>query len=654
MKKFTLLFTFFSLVALAQNENEEMKLLRNAEMRAAAAAMNFAANPNTANYDLTYQKLEFTVNPAVYFVAGKVTSTFRAKSNMSTVVFDLYKKTTSPFTISSVKMGATNLTFVHNSTHELVITLPSTVTTGNSVTVEINYSGAPSTTEAAFTTSTHNEGTVPVLWTLSEPYGSRDWWPCKQDLTDKVDSIDIYITAPSQYKAAANGMEQSRIVNGANATTHFFHNYPIEAYLVAIAVTDYQIYNQQAGLGTVAKPFFPIVNYIYPESATNTINSLAVTPNIMNFFETKIGDYPFRNEKYGHAQFGWGGGMEHTTVSFMGSWGRGLIAHELAHQWFGNKITCGTWKDIWLNEGITEYMSGCVVENFDVPSNSNAFINWKSGKIASITNFTTGNLYLYDSQLTNTGRIFSGRLTYDKGSMVTHMLRFVMGDTNFFQALRNYLADSTLAYSHAITTQFQAHLEAVHGSSLNEFFNDWVFKEGYPIYEINASTITANQVNIQINQTQSITNPMQIGYVSYFEMPVPIRLTGASGQVFNTVLNNTFNGQTFIVNTPFTVTGVVFDPEKNIISKDNVVSLGVSKFDIEKGIEVYPNPASNNISIKMPFETQFKKVIFYNNLGQKVLESTTDETNISQLSIGLYTIQIESNEGVFHKKIVKN
>ena len=90
----------------------------------------------------------------------------------------------------------------------------------------------------------------------------------------------------------------------------------------------------------------------------------------MNFFEATFTPYPFRNEKYGHAQFGWGGGMEHTTVSFMtarvsGAYSRSLIAHEMAHQWFGDKITCGSWRDIWLNEGFATYLASLVIENLD-------------------------------------------------------------------------------------------------------------------------------------------------------------------------------------------------------------------------------------------------------------------------------------------------
>lgn len=639
MKKFALLFALLATcTGFSQTHDEEYHRMIEAEMKSASKTMNFRVNPNTQNYDITYHKLEFTVDPAVYNISGVVTTTFTALSDMTTVTFDL----TNQLTVSSVMQGPTNLAFIQNTNNELVVTLPSTLTSGNSATVKITYSGAPASGEQAFTTSSH--GGTPVLWTLSEPFGARDWWPCKQDLNDKIASIDVYITAPSTYTSVSNGLQQSQVINGANKTTHFHHSYPIPAYLVAIAVTNYQLFNQQAGLGTVASPFFPIVNYIYPETAASTQTSLAVTPGIMNLFETLVGPYPFRNEKYGHAQFGWGGGMEHTTVSFMGGWNRSLIAHELAHQWFGNKVTCGTWKDIWLNEGLTEYMSGLVVENLDGAIN---FTLWKNGKIGSITSQPGGNLYLTDAQALNVNTIFSSRISYDKGSMVTHMLRHKIGDVAFFQGLQNYLNDPVLAYGYAVTSQFQNHMETASGMDLDEFFNDWVYQQGYPTYTVNAQPWGAGQAKITINQTSSHVS------VPFFEMPVPIRLTGAGGLTHDVTLDHTSNGQEFIVSVPFTPTGVQFDPNKNIISRNNTATLGTTAFELEQTVSLYPNPANESVTIQLPSDIQLEKAEIYNTLGQLVETATKVGINTSGLSNGIHIVKITTSQGVIHKNFIK-
>ena len=636
-KTYLLLFLFSITFSFAQTNEKELNEIVEAEMKSASNLMELAVNPNTLNYDVTYQKLEFTVNPAVYNIVGKVTTTYTALSDMSTVTFDL----TNELVVSSVKLGTTNLTFLQNANDELVITLPSTQLAGTSRIIEINYSGAPATGEQAFTTSTHNG--IPVIYTLSEPFGARDWWPCKQDLNDKINSIDIYITAPSQYVSASNGLEISQVVSGSNKTTHFHHNYPIPAYLVAIAVTNYSIFNQTAG---TAPNDFPIVNYIYPETLTPAVQTqLAQTPLIMNLFENLFEVYPFHNEKYGHAQFGWGGGMEHTTVSFMQNFSRGLIAHELAHQWFGNKITCGTWKDIWLNEGFATYLSSLVIENFD---GNAAFIANKNSMISNITSQINGAVYLTDTEATNVGRIFSSRLSYNKGAMVLNMLRLKMGDVMFFQALKNYLADTNLAFKYAVTSELKSHLEAVYGSSLTEFFDDWVYKQGYPTYTVTAQNWGAGQAKITIGQTQSHFS------VSFFEMLVPVRLTGAGGLTFDTVLNNTSNNQEFIISVPFAVTGVEFDPEKDIISKNNTATLANENFELENGIAIYPNPVQNELHIQLPSNITINSVSIFNGIGQKVLENSNSDFSVNTLSSGVYYVEIETSEGTFHKKIIKN
>lgn len=639
MKKTYLLLLLFSITfVFAQNDDSEFKKMVNAEMRSASNLMSVQVNPNTQNYDVTYHRLDFTVDPAVYFITGKVTTSYTALANMTTVTFDLANE----LTVSSVKKNNVNLAFNTSGNNELVITLPSTQTTGTSATLEITYSGEPPPNGfGSFTTQVRANGSN-TLFTLSEPFGARDWWPCKQDLNDKVNSIDVYITAPSQYIAVSNGIEpEAPVISGANKTTHFHHGYPIPAYLICMAVTDYSVLTQTAG---TFPNTFPVINYIYPENFANVQTQLAQTPLLLELYKNLFEIYPFHNEKYGHAQFGWGGGMEHTTVSFMAGFSRGLIAHELAHQWFGDKITCGSWKDIWLNEGFATYVASMVYENFDSPA---AFVNDKNNMINNITSTPGGAVYLTDTEALNVNRIFSDQLSYDKGAMVLEMLRFKLGDTAFFQGMKNYLADPALAFGYAVTSNFQAHMEAVYGSSLTEFFNDWIYRQGYPSYTITAQNIAGGQARFVVNQTQSHFS------VTYFEMPVPVRIFGAGGQQADIVLNNTTNAQVIIQAVPFPITSISFDPDKHLISKNNSVTLDTKKFDLESSVEIYPNPASEVLNIKLPTIAALQKVIIYNSVGQKVLEANSGTIAIEALATGVYPITIETSEGTIHKKFIK-
>lgn len=642
MRKITFSFILLiGIIGFAQTSDSEFERMVEAEMKSVSSIQNLRVNPNTLNYDVTYHELRFTVDPNVTnpYINGIVKTTFTALSDINAVTFDM----ATALTVSSVTMNSTSLTF-SQSNYELNINLPSTVTTGNSATVVITYAGSPPQAEGAFTRGTHS-GT-PVIFTLSEPFGARDWWPCKQDLNDKIESFDMYITCPDTYIGVSNGLLQSSVTSGGFTTRHFRHNYPIPAYLISLNVTNYTTYNIQGGLGTVESPFFPINNYLYPESNTaSNRSSIDNTVPIMNVFEQKFGPYPYRNEQYGHVQFGWGGGMEHTTMSSMGAWNsRSLIAHELGHQWFGNKITCGTWKDIWLNEGLTEYSAGIVVEELDGDA---AFVTWKSGKISNITSSTTGAVYLTDTEATDVNRIFSSRLSYNKGSMVTHMLRWVMGDANFFQALQNYLSDTNLAFGYAVTNDLKGHLEAVHLTSLTEFFNDWIYGQGYPTYTVNVQNWGAGQAKITVSQAQSNAS------VSFFEMPLEIRLTSAGGLTHDVVVNHTSNAQEFIVPVPFVVTGVTFDPNKHIISRNNLATLANESFDLEQTISVYPNPTTNELHIMMPTTLQLDKVEIYNTLGQLVGQKDANDFSVAELSAGLHLLKITTSEGVIHKNFIK-
>ena len=642
---YTLLVLLLSSSSFSQNFDRELKTISEAEAKAAMKriSQNYSRNMNTGNYDIKYHRLEFDIDPSQASISGQVTTYFEAKENMSQITFEL----TQNMIVSEVLQRGTSLTYSQNGDDEVVITLPQIQNLGVLDSLTISYSGDPiSSGFGSFAQTTHNGD--PIIWTLSEPYGAKGWWPCKQDLNDKIDSIDVFLTTPifnpsnEEYIAVSNGVELSQTIVDNSKTTRYKHRYPIPAYLVAIAATNYEVYSHT--VTNNGNPF-EIVNYVYPENLTLAQESTPVTVDIMSLYANLFEAYPYANEKYGHAQFGWGGGMEHTTVSFMGGFSRGLIAHELAHQWFGDKITCGSWKDIWLNEGFATYLSGLVIEDFD---GNSAFKNWKEQRINSITSSPTGAVYLSDSDTTSVSRIFSNRLSYNKGAMVLHMLRKKIGDANFYQGMQDYLADPNLAFAYAKTPDYQAKMETASGEDLTEFFNDWIYNQGYPSYTINVSPASSDQVLIQINQTQSDAS------VDFFEVQVPLRLVGTGGETLDLVLDNTFNGETFLETVNFEVSNVLFDTEFDIISRDNNVTLGISDYELEQALVLYPNPTASYVTIQKPEHVTISRVEIYDTLGQKVsLVESPSIIVFEGLSDGLYFLKLFTNKGDLIKRIIK-
>lgn len=606
------------------------------EQQVAEKRMAFSHNPNTLNYDVTYQKLELEVDPAVHYINGTVTTQFVANEDLQTIVFDLSHQ----LLVTDVVFKNQSLPFSQMN-NELNIQLNQLIEEGDSGEISVVYNGIPPTDEGAFVQTFHDD--APIIWTLSEPFGAKDWWPCKQSLNDKMDSIDVFLKTPADMVAVSNGIEQSQTkhIDGTK-TTHFKHRYPIPAYLVAIAVSNYQLYEQSAG---TAPNTFPIVNYLYPETYQYSVSQLQITLPIMDLFEDLFGVYPFHEEKYGHAQFSWGGGMEHTTVSFMGNFSQHLIAHELAHHWFGNKVTCGSWKDIWINEGFAEYMAGLVIEHLE---GFGPFVGWKSSKITRITSEPDGNLYLKEHQVTDAARIFNGRITYDKGCMVVHMLRYVLGDEVFYQAMRDFLSHPDVAYDYVETEQLREHLQASTSVDLTEFFNDWIYGEGYPSYHADVEILSPLQIKINLSQTTSHPS------VSFFEMPVTLHLKGTDNNFEQLVLHHSENNQEFIIDTGLLVKEVVIDPFYDIIGKNHTVSLHYGDAFKEHEVVLFPNPVTDSFQIVVPGETEILAMNLYDINGKLIDKNIASPYDARNLSTGVYTLMINTTERVYHKRILKN
>jgi aminopeptidase N len=621
---------FSSIKNIAQDERRAYSRLSTPEKATSASE----------NFDVKYYRCEWQVDPALRFITGKVTSYFRITSSANNISYDL----TDSLVVDSVLQRNNMLSFTHAS-NTLNINFSNALNFGTIDSVSVYYHGVPPNTGfGSFVSSTHNG--VPVLWTLSEPYGSRDWWPCRNGLDDKADSIDVIITNPSIYTAASNGLRQSEIIDVRNKITHWKHRYPIATYLVCMAVTNYAEFDTSVSVGNV---MLPMETFCYPENVALFQANTPLVLKTLQYYSSVFGDYPFIKEKYGHVQFGWGGGQEHQTSTFIVTPNESLMSHELAHQWFGDKITCGSWQDIWLNEGFATHLASM---DFEVKYPLTV-INTRKKEIANITSLPGGSVRVDDT--TNVNRIFNTRLSYIKGSHLLYMLRWKLGDSIFFAGLKRYLNDSAIAFGFAKTIDLKRNLEAVSGIDLTEFFDDWFYGQGYPSYNVQWTQIGNDYVKINMSQTTSDPS------VPFFALPVALQFKNATQQK-TIIVNNTYNGEIFFNNIGFIADTVIIDPDYWLITKNNISQKINDNISGNNYVQVFPVPFGNTLNIYLHnFKSTSAGVNIYDTKGSLILKQNLNlngslyfPINTQLFPKGVYILKLQTEDGFkFIKKILK-
>lgn len=616
---------------------------RAKHQKALKQRFNQAQNIGKYHYTVNYHRCNWQVNPAEQYIEGSIQTHFKLKQDyQGSIKFDLAAE----MRVDSVLHHGNRLSYSHEGA-VLTIDLSGQLKAGAKDSLTVFYQGNPSESGfGTFVTSTH--ANVPELWTLSQPYGAKEWWPCKQSLNDKIDSIAINVTTLDTYRVASNGTLTGSTNYDSLMTYHWEHHYPIAPYLVAIGVTNYDVYEQQLPLKS--GDTLQITNYLYPENYETNQSKLDYTLEVMKLFNDLFGPYPFKKDGYGHAQFGWGGGMEHQTMSFMGGFQKSLIAHELAHQWFGNQVTLGSWQDIWLNEGFATYLTGL---SYAFIEGERLWERWKKQKIADITTGSNGgSVFAYDTS--NVDRLFNNRLSYNKGAYLLHMLRYKLGDSAFFNGVRNYINDPKVTYGFARTQDLQEHLERVGQQDLSEFFKDWFYGQGHPVIDVEWKQQNSGKMILNIKQDPSH------GSVDMFELQIPFHLKGASKDSLIKV-DHDQRHQELTLNPGFDVDSVKFDPEKWLLARSNVEEVG-SNF---QPLKVYPNPVKDQFILELGNECQgFQKAELRNLQGKllKTIELNNEfkEINNLQLSLnfrkfesGLYYLTVFCNNKQTKKKVVK-
>jgi len=488
---------------------------------------------------------------------------------------------------------------------------------------------------------------------LSEPFSAYEWWPCKQSLRDKADSVSVKITVPSSCKAGSNGVLENVIDLGNGKSRYEWkHRHPIDYYLVSVAIAEYVEYNVYANPIGAANPIL-IQNFIYnnPQTLPNFQADIDETVDFLELYSDVFGLYPFADEKYGHCMAPLGGGMEHQTMTTQGFFEKTLTSHELAHQWFGDKVTCASWADIWVNEGFASYAEYIMLENL-YPTEE---ITDMATRHDNIMQQPGGSVWVLDSL--NEGAIFSSRLVYDKGAAIIHTMRFLANDDSlFFEGLQNYLTE--FSDSVAIGLDVKAALENATGVDYTANFEEWYFGEGFPTYSVVWNKI-GSDLQLKVMHTTSVpsitptfTNPLEIRFSRTFLPDTIIRFDIQS------------NDENFVIPNMNSILNVSsIDPNNWIINQvgsivyDNAFIASTEELSKEEQIEIFPNPNNGLFTVSLKKSGNYK-IDILDSKGRIVAQKNFD-TNI-QLDLtkevkGLYLLQITSVDGSQTiRKIVKN
>jgi Peptidase family M1 domain/Secretion system C-terminal sorting domain len=625
-----------------------------------------ANNFNGDNIDIKFVRFNMFVDPAlaatdVNMLKGSVTTYFTTKlTNVQTIKFDFYhddaatplRNIGDSIRYHGVKY---NLSAANHPTDTLVVTLPSTIPaigTLDSVTVYFHGNTTQSASSRGYKKTAIS--TVNIISTHSSGFFARQWWPCKHNMTDKIDSVEFLITAPSAYIAVANGLLKNGPTpptdGSGNKTWHWKSNYLVAHYLIAMAVHPYVVYNSPSAI--VSGTTVPIINYLTAGTNTATIKgNCDAMKGVIEHFSTLFGDYPFKNEKYGHVAYTFGGGMENQTASYIGTgaFTRSIMAHELAHQWWGDKVTCSKWNNIWVNESFARYAEILYSEQFETA----ALAVTKRGTYKNSTAQSgTNTVYRYDVEVVteadHTGKIFNSAMVYDKGSIIISMLRKLVGETNFFQALKNYLNDPLISYGYSTTEDVRRHFEAVSGRDLTAFFDDFIYSAGYPTYNVQwAYSATAKKVGIQLNQTKTSSGTNAVA--GRFHTVLPIRLRKTTAPVKDTLIVVYDDGVASLGTLPFNVSfdvdAIEVDPDFESYAYNNTVTLN-SAIAVTLPVTLIKfNGYKKNNDVNILWESNIGS-----NFSHYEIEHSSDGANFYKIGVVTATNQSANNYEFIHRQ----
>jgi aminopeptidase N len=592
-KQILLLFISISLFSVAQDQMGSCSARKSTKKwQTKSASLSVAEIAETEKYDVHFYNLDLNMNNISTYLSGSVEIHAKAKVSLDSALIELFET----LIISEVQVNGTNVNY-HRVSNK--VSVPVNASPNQNFIIKVTYAGNPPTAQtnplggSGLTAGSSPSWGNKVVWSLSEPFSAYEWFAVKQSLTDKADSCAVAITVPDTCKAGSNGILEQVVPLGNGQTRYAWkHRHPIDYYLISVTVAKYVEYNVYANPQGSPSPVL-IQNYIYdnPGTLPNFIDEINETVDFMELFANQFGPYPFADEKYGHCMAPIGGGMEHQTMTTQGFFEKNLTAHELAHQWWGNNVTCASWCDIWLNEGFASYSEYLMLAAL-YPGQQ---VNHMTQVHQNVMSQTGGSVWVLDSL--NESRIFNGRLSYDKGAGIIHSLRYVIqNDSLFFGALQDF--QTTFADSTATGLDFKNHVANFCNIDLDSYFEQWYFGEGFPTYQVKYNQVGTDLL-LEISHTASMLN-----VTPTFTNPVTLKLSrqGQSDTLVRFPI--TSNSEFFILSNYGTLVGTIgIDPSNWLINGNAGVSfdptLSIKEEGMNKQVALlpYPNPSSDFIQI---------------------------------------------------------
>ena len=649
MKK--IYFSFFIFLTPFYGEDIEPKYLCSHEKSASRwQAQNSTLNQNQEKIDIKFYELNLDIDFNSSRLRGSVTvNGVIGNIYPDFIELDLYDN----MTVDSILQNNIPILYLHENDMLKIPISDITLDDENLFSLTIFYQGTPDHCGAGgFKFDEHQN--IGHVWTLSEAYCARSWWPCKDDPSDKADSVNIIISVPLEpaYIVASNGLLSSTTINNNKKTYFWKERYPITTYLVSLAIYPYTKWVDQY-VSPISSDTMLIEHYVFPDRYEASYPNYSLTKDMLSFFSELFGEYPFISEKYGHADFTWGGGMEHQTLSSMGSFSQNLMVHELGHSWWGNLITCKTFNDIWLNEGFARYCQALWAEHM---YGREAYFDFMNNHAY----YGAGTIYVENPS--SNSQIFSAGLSYNKASWVLHMLRHKVGETMFFDILKSYASNDSLSYNAASTSDFQKVCEDISGLDFEQFFQQWIYGEKYPKYELSWWHEGNGIYNVKIDQVQSY---------NFFSMPIDLKFSGSAGPMLvdtTIVIENNNSSQLYeFSGFNFLVENVMLDPENWILkeatySVNEIDNILPDRVEVEKA---FPNPFNSKVKLSFYINPQFGDTHVNVNifdLRGKIVESLIDNEfipgyhttfwNANGKSSGVYFIQLATDNYIDSQKIL--